>query len=199
MKPKTVTAFAPATISNLGSGFDVLGLAIHKPGDIVVASRAEKRGLLFSVESDNPDVPSSSKQNVASHVAQLMIDELRPPFGIEMILKKKMPIGSGLGSSAASSVASVVAVNGLLEKPLKKYDLLRFALEGERKASGDVHADNAAPSLLGGVCLVRSYDPLDVIQIPVRNSISWIVVHPHLVVKTKHARKILPEIGRAHV
>ncbi len=192
MKPKSVTAFAPATISNLGSGFDVLGLAIDSPGDIVVAKMIKERNLKFSVQSDDKDVPVSSKENVASHVAQMMMNELKLPFGIEMILKKKMPIGSGLGSSAASSVASVVAVNALLPKPLKKNDLLPFALEGERKASGDIHADNAAPSLLGGVCLIRSYDPLDVIQIPARNSVIWIVVHPHLVVKTKYARKILP-------
>jgi homoserine kinase len=193
MTPKSVKVFAPASISNLGSGFDVLGLAIDKPGDYVIAQRQRQRGISFSVRSKESAVPLSARDNVASHVAQLMIDEIKPSFGIKMILQKLMPIGSGLGSSAASSVAAVVAVNALLPKPLQKYELLRFAVEGERKATGDAHADNAAPSLLGGVCIIRSYSPLDVVSIPVRNSIVWIVVHPHLVVGTKHARKMLPK------
>ena len=193
MRPARVKVFAPATIANLGSGFDVLGIAIDKPGDIVVAERTHEPGLLFSVRTTQGDIPSDSKKNVASHVAALMLDEIRPPFGIRMVLHKQMPIGSGLGSSAASSVASVVATNALLPKPMKKADLLQFAVEGERLASGSPHADNAAPSLLGGACLIRSYDPLDVISIPVKNSIVWVVIHPHTVIRTEEARNILPK------
>ncbi|HEY4611778.1 MAG TPA: homoserine kinase [Bacteroidota bacterium] len=190
---RRVKVYAPATVANLGSGFDVLGLAIDKPGDIVIAERTEKPGLAFSVRSANRDVPGDAKNNVAAHVALLLLQEFKPPFGIKMTLHKKMPIGSGLGSSAASSVASVVAVNALLDKPLKKIDLLRFAVEGERKASGAPHADNAAPSLLGGACLIRSYEPLDVVSIPIVNSIFWVVVHPHVIVRTEDARSILPK------
>jgi homoserine kinase len=193
MNARSVKVFAPASVSNLGSGFDVLGVAIDQPGDIVIASRQKQQGLSFSLDKRSQDVPGSSQENVAAHVALLMLDELKPTFGIRMKLHKRMPVGSGLGSSAASSVASVVAVNALLSRPLKKKDLLRFAVEGERMASGSPHADNVAPSLLGGACLIRSYEPFDVESIPVRNRIVWVVVHPHLVVRTEEARGVLPE------
>ena len=192
MTPRSVKAFAPATISNLGPGFDVLGVALHEPGDFVIAHRQEERGLSFLVQTLQARVPHDPQKNVAAYVARLILRELKPSFGIHLILQKAMPIGSGLGSSAASSVAAAVAVNALMSKPLKKSDLLRFALEGERYACGSLHADNAAPSLLGGACLIRSYNPLDVIPIPVDASLVWIVVHPHVVVLTKKARAILP-------
>lgn len=193
LTPRAVKVFAPATISNLGAGFDVLGIAVDQPGDIVVARRQSERILTFSVQSNHHDVPADPQQNIAAHVASLMLEELKPPFGIQMVLHKNMPIGSGLGSSAASSVASVVAVHALLHRKLPTQELLRFALEGERKASGAPHADNVAPSLLGGACLIRSYDPLDVVQIPIHNTIVWVVVHPHLVVRTHDARRVLPQ------
>jgi len=192
MIPRSVKTFAPATISNLGPGFDVLGVAVHAPGDFVVASRQTERGLSFSVKTDQTHVPQNAERNVAAYVAQLMLHELKPSFGIQMMLQKSMPIGSGLGSSAASSVAAAMAVNELLPKPLKKSNLLRFALEGELFACGSLHADNAAPSLLGGGCLIRSYNPLDVVPITIDPSLVWIVVHPHMVVLTKKARAILP-------
>jgi homoserine kinase len=190
---KKVKVFAPATIANLGSGYDVLGIAIEKPGDIIVAKKTKAHGLFFSVKTEHSNVPGDAKNNLAAYVATLMMEEFAPAFGIEMMLYKRMPVGSGLGSSAASSVASVVAVNALLPKPLKKIDLLRFAIDGERKATGAPHADNAAPSLLGGVCLIRSYTPLDILQLPIKNSAVWIVVHPHIIVETKLAREILPK------
>jgi homoserine kinase len=185
--------FAPATIANLGAGFDVLGIAIDQPGDVVVAERQAEPGLSFSVRTRHHGVPTDVNDNVAAYVAGLMIEEFHPPFGVKMTLEKRMPISSGLGSSAASSVAAVVAVNALLTKPIARNDLLRFAVEGERKASGAPHADNAAPSLLGGACLVRRYDPLDVIPIPTRQSIVWVVVHPHIRIRTEDARSILPK------
>ena len=193
MREKTVRAFAPASISNLGPAFDVLGIAIDTPGDYVMASRSRHTGLNFSVLSRHNEVPTGTKENVAAHVASLILDEFKPSFGVKLRLEKKMPIGSGLGSSAASSVAAAVAVNAILPHPLKKYDLLRFVVEGERLASGSPHADNAAPSLLGGACLIRSYRPLDVVQVPVRNIFHWVVVHPHVVVRTETARRILPK------
>jgi homoserine kinase len=193
MKPRSVKTYAPATISNLGPGFDTLGVAINSPGDTVVARRRSDPGLGFSVATNDTAVPHDVKKNVASYVATLLLSERRPSFGIEMVLHKSMPIGSGLGSSAASSVAAAVAVNALLAKPLGKADLLPFILEGERLACGSAHADNAAPSLLGGGCLIRSYDPLDVVPFPVNHSLIWIVVHPNTEVLTKKARTILPE------
>ena len=193
MKSKSVRIYAPASISNLGPGFDTLGVAIEAPGDIVVARRRSEPGLGFSVATKDITVPFDAKNNVASYVATLMMNERRPSFGIEMVLHKSMPVGSGLGSSAASSVAAAVAVNALLAKPVDTSDLLPYILEGERLACGSAHADNAAPSLLGGGCLIRSYDPLDVIPFPVHRSLIWIVVHPNTEVLTKKARTLLPE------
>lgn len=193
VRPCQVRVFAPATVANLGSGFDVLGIAIERPGDFVAVRRVNRPGLEFSLRTKQTDIPSNPQENVAAHVASLMMDDLKPPFGIQMTLHKRMPVGSGLGSSAASSVASVFAVNALLPKPRSRLELLRFAVEGERKASGSPHADNVAPSLLGGAVLVRSYDPLDVVHVPIRNSIVWVVIHPHVVVRTEDARNILPK------
>jgi homoserine kinase len=109
-----------------------------------------------------------------------------------MTLQKMMPTGSGLGSSGASCAAAAFAVNALLPEPLPKMDLIKFAMEGERLATGAAHADNVAPSLLGGICLVRSYNPLDVIQLPHKNIFYWVVVHPHMIIHTKTARDLLP-------
>jgi homoserine kinase len=111
--------------------------------------------------------------------------------GIELDLHKKMPLGSGLGSSAASAVAGVVAVNNLLGKPLTKKELLPFVLEGERIACGSAHADNVAPALLGGFVLIRSYTPLDVIELPTPAKLVAAIIHPHLEIQTKDARSIL--------
>ncbi len=170
----------------------MLGLALETPGDIVVASRRAEPGLGFSVRSENGDIPVDPSKNVAAHVAMIMLDEFKLSFGVSMVLHKRMPVGSGLGSSAASSVASVMAVNQLLPRPLVKPDLLRFAIEGERMVTGTAHADNVAPSLLGGVCLVRCYNPLDVIPLSVKNTVHWVVVHPHIVVRTEDSRRVLP-------
>ncbi len=194
VQPKSVKVFAPATIGNAGSGFDVLGVALEKPGDVVIARRTREPGLQFSLvnKGGQTDLPADGR-NLAAHVAQLMMHELKPKFGIALTLYKHMPVGSGLGSSAASSVAAAVAVNALLTKPRRRRDLLRYALEGERLATGSAHADNVAPCLLGGVQLVRSYEPLEVVPLTVASTIWWVVVHPHLVVHTEEARSVLPK------
>lgn len=193
MKERSVSVFAPATIANLGPGIDVLGIALTMPGDVVLASRTEEPGFTFKVQSKDADLPGDAKKNVAGHVANLMIKEFKPTFGIDLLLKKQMPIGSGLGSSAASSVAAAVAVNALLSRPLKRPDLLRFVAEGERLTSGAAHLDNVAPSLLGGACLIRNSNPPDVLTLPLRNKIWWVVASPELVVTTREARKNLPK------
>jgi homoserine kinase len=191
MKSRFVKVFAPATIANLGPGFDVLGIAIQQPGDIVTAETTSLPGLKFSIHgiSTTPE----NQENVAAHVANLMLTELKPAFGVSLVLQKLMPIGSGLGSSGASAAAAAFAINALLTKPLSRMDLIPFAMEGERLASGSAHADNVAPALLGGVCLIRSYEPLDIIKIPVKNPLLWIAAHPHVVVHTQTARDILPK------
>ena len=192
MKNKQIRVFAPATIANVAAGYDVLGIALEQPGDIVAASRTADKGLMFSLEGSSVEVPSG-ENNVAAHVAKLMLDEIDPPFGVNMILTKKMPLGSGLGSSGASCAAAALAVNSLLLKPLPRKELIRFAMEGERLASGSPHADNVAPALLGGVCLIRSYTPLDIIQLPTKCRLFWVIARPHLVIHTQDARNIMPK------
>jgi homoserine kinase len=193
MKRDHIIIYAPATIANVGAGFDVLGIAIDEPGDVVYAERKFEPGLSFSLNSLAVNIPENDN-NVAAYVAKLMLDELQPGLGVNITLYKRMPIGSGLGSSGASCAAAAMAVNMLLNKPLNKIDLVRFAAEGEKLASGSPHADNVAPSILGGVCLIRSYHPLDIIQLPVTHPFYWVVVHPHLEVATKTARELLPSM-----
>ena len=188
---KTVKVYAPASIGNVCAGFDVLGVAIDAPGDIVIAKRTQAPGLTFTVKQTTSIVPTNN-QNIAAHVAQLILDECHPSFGIDLTLYKNMPIGSGLGSSGASSAAAAVAANALLTKPLPKQALLAFTVEGERLASGTAHADNVAPSLLGGLCLIQHYQPLNVIKVPIKNIFYWVVVHPHIIIETKMARGLLP-------
>jgi homoserine kinase len=193
MPNRSARSFAPASISNLGPGFDVFGVALERPGDFASARRTKDRGLFFSVSGRRDDVPSDVSKNVAAYVSMLLLDEACPPFGVALNLTKMMPVGSGLGSSAASSVAALVAVNTILPKPLQRIDLLRFAAEGERLATGSPHADNVAPSLLGGMVIVRSTEPLDVISVSLNTKFRWVVVHPHVIVRTKEARAILPQ------
>jgi homoserine kinase len=191
MTPTRIKVYSPATIANVGPGFDVLGVAIEQPGDVVIAEIKSERGVAFHLHDNNIQLPTD-KRNVAAHVAELMLDESNSPFGVKLTLQKNMPLCSGLGSSAASAAAAVVAVNELLARPFTKMDLIRFAVEGERLASGTAHADNVAPAILGGICLVRSYEPLDIIQLPYKNIFYWVVVHPHLSIETKTARSLLP-------
>ncbi len=187
-----VTVTAPATIANVGPGFDALGVAILRPFDRVTAGLLRRPGVELVAKGDRADLPSRDADNIACHVARLMVAELAPRTGIRLVLRKGVPVGSGLGSSAASSVAAAVAVNALLPRPLRRRDLLRFAVEGERMASGAPHADNVAPALLGGACLVRGGDARDVVRLAARDALEWIVVHPRLVLTTAESRRALP-------
>lgn len=187
-----IKVFAPASIANICAGFDVLGVALESIGDFVTVTKTQDKKFTFSVDTKIINLPVAENKNIAAHVAKLMIEELKIDFGIEMILHKNMPVGSGMGSSAASSVAAAFAVNALLPKPLAKKALLPFALEGERKASGAAHADNVAPSLFGGACIIRNEKPLEVLQIPLHQKMTWIVLSPHLSISTSKARSLLP-------
>lgn len=191
--PDRAIAFAPASISNLGSGFDVIGLALEKPGDYIVAQRIEKRRVeLVGIDGDNGTLPRDPRKNVATYVASLIMKDLKPGFGVAITVHKRMPTGSGLGSSAASAVAAAVAVNALFGNTLSKKDLLPYAVEGERFVSSAGHPDNVAPSLFGGVTLIRDTKSLDVIHLPFPEKLIWVVVHPHTEIRTAYARKILP-------
>ena len=189
---KTINVFAPATVANLGCGFDVMGLAINEPGDEVALSfNDEKKLVIKKITGDQKKLSYDPKKNTCTVAIQSMLNELKSKQGFDVVLKKKMPLGSGLGSSAASAVAGVFAANVLLGKPYSKKELIRFAMQGEKLASGAAHADNVAPCMLGGIVLIRSYHPLDIIELAVPKELYLLVVHPHVVVLTKDARAVL--------
>lgn len=189
---KSIKAFAPATCANVACGFDVLGFAVENPGDEVIITLNDTGKITIkSIVGDGGNLPLDPTQNTVSLVIQEYLDHLGLKQGLEIELIKKMPLKSGLGSSAASSVVGVYALNELLGKPLTVEELLPFAMEGERLACGSAHADNVAPALLGGFVLVRSYDPLDVVKLPTPKNLWATIIHPHIEVKTKDARQIL--------
>jgi len=187
-----VRVFAPATVANVASGFDVLGFALESPGDAVRLTRSADRGVrVLSVTGDDGKLPLDPKKNTAAVAVAAFLDRIGNPFGVDVELEKRMPLSSGLGSSAASAVAAVTAANLLAGTPLSPVELLPFTTEAERVACGSAHADNVAPSLLGGFVLIRSYDPLDVVRLPVPAGLSCAVVHPHTELRTEDARRVL--------
>jgi len=198
MNTTEITVFASATVANVACGFDSLGFAINEPGDEVTMQRTESGQVrVTAITGDNGRLPLEAHKNTASVAVLTMIDELRrrgddrARFGFDMQVKKMMPLGSGLGSSAASSVAAIVAANALLDEPFTRGELLPFVMQSEKIACGAAHADNVAPALLGGFVLVRSYNPLDVVQLHVPSDLWCAVVHPHIELLTEDARKIL--------
>lgn len=192
---KEVRVFAPATVANVACGFDVLGFAIKSPGDEVVARLSDKPGLrITKITGDGGMLPKEPEKNTAGVAALDLLRHLGiSDSGIELEIHKKMPFGSGLGSSAASAVAGAYAVNKLIGEPLSKQQLLPFAMQGEASADGAWHADNVGPSLLGGMVFIRSNQELDVAQLPVPKNLWAAVVHPEMEILTKVAREILPK------
>lgn len=190
---KQIKAFAPATVANVACGFDILGFAVETPGDEVIISLTDEPGVkVNSIVGDEGKLPLDPARNTVSLVIQEYLNHIdRHDLGISIDLVKKMPLKSGLGSSAASSVVGVYALNKLLDSPLTDLELLPFAMKGEELACGSAHADNVAPALLGGFVLVRSYEPLDVIKLPTPKRLYATIIHPHIEVKTKDARSIL--------
>ncbi len=193
LKHKHIKVFAPATVANVGSGFDIFGFALNKPGDEVHLRVTEKPGIIIEkISGDDGALPLQAEQNTAGRSLLAMVNYLNIDFGLVMKIHKKMPIGSGLGSSAASSVASVFALNSMLEKPVSKEQLLEFAIEGEKIASGEnVHLDNISACLYGGFILVRSKNPIDIVQIPTPDDLHCTVIHPQIEIKTSESRKML--------
>ena len=186
-----IKAYAPATVANVCCGFDVLGFAMEHPGDEVWARKTETPGVRISAVSGVTGLSLDPSENVIGVVAQKMLTDLNVTHGVELQLHKGLPVGSGLGSSAASSAAAAYAMNELLGKPFTTQELVVYAMEGERKASGSAHADNVAPALLGGFVLVRSYDPLDIVPLGVPVELYCTVIHPQVELKTSLARSIL--------
>lgn len=189
---KSVKAFAPATVANVSCGFDILGFAIDAMGDTVELIRKDEPGLtVVSIEGDGGRLPYEVEKNTCAVAIQAMLDELGQQIGMDIYLKKGLPLGSGMGSSAASAVAALVAANRLLGDPFEKKALLPFAIAAEKAACGAGHADNVAPSLLGGFVLIRDYHPLDVIKLHVPDGLYCALLHPHFELKTSDSRSVL--------
>lgn len=184
-----IKVFAPATVANLVCGFDVLGMALQEPQDVMTIRLRKEPGLVIQ-HSDGYDLPVEPEKNVAGASLLALMDEWKEKIGFEVIIDKRIKPGSGLGSSAASSAGAVVAANQLLGKPFSKEDLVRFAMNGEKVASGVKHADNIAPCIYGGITLIRSIFPLDIVQLTAP-PLFVTVVHPQIEVRTSDARQIL--------
>lgn len=182
--------FTPATIANISCGFDVLGLALDTVGDEMTIRKVTKKGIRIT-KITGQNIPTETHKNVAGVAALALLSEIECNCGFEIEINKKIKPGSGIGSSAASSAGAVWAINEFLNKPFNTIDLVRFAMEGERLATGVAHADNVAPALFGGFTLVRSYEPLDIIGIHTPKELYATIIHPQIEVKTADARNIL--------
>jgi homoserine kinase len=185
--------FAPATSANLAAGYEIFGLALEQPGDIVTAEKTQQSGVqLLSITGDDNKLPKDAAKNTATVAASALAKHLGYDGGIGIHLEKNLPLCSGMGSSAASSAAAVAAVNHLLGAGLTNKQLVPFAMEGERIACGSAHADNVAPSLMGGLVLVRSYQPLDLISIKIPDNLHYAIVSPDILVSTAESRAKVP-------
>jgi homoserine kinase len=186
---KTIKVQAPGTVANLVCGFDVLGLCLHAPfDDMEVRLLDEKKVIIQSTDGYN--LPTDPHQNTAGAPLVEMLHELPEGIGFEVTIHKHIKPGSGIGSSAASAAGAVVAANYLVDNKFSKEELVRFAMFGEKVATGVKHADNIAPCIYGGITLIRSIFPLDIISIPAPD-LFVTVVHPQIEVKTADARQIL--------
>lgn len=188
-----IKVFAPATVANVVCGFDVLGFAVNEPGDEVIMRFTDRKNVVIrAIHGDDGRLPVDPEKNTVSAVVINYLEKIgEQGRGVEIELFKKMPIGSGLGSSAASTVAGLFAINTLFDNRLSREELLPFAIEGEFLACGGKHADNVAPALFGGFVLIRSYDPLDVIRLHTPEGLICSLIHPQIEVETRDARKII--------
>lgn len=184
---------APASIGNLGVGFDVLGACLDTPRDEVIARISENAGVrIATIRGDGGRLPLEADRNTAGRAAGAVLDHAAAGLGLELEITKGVPAAGGLGSSAASAVAAAVAADAALATGLDRDTLLACALEGEKIASGALHGDNVAPCLLGGIVLVRSVDPVDIVELPVPDDLAVALLHPPIEVATRDARAALP-------
>jgi homoserine kinase len=187
-----IKIFCPATIANLSCGFDVLGLCLDNVGDEMIIRKSDQKGIRIT-KLVGADLPLETEKNVAGVAALAMLEALNTDAGFEIEIYKNIKAGSGIGSSAASSAGAVFGINELLGRPFEIKDLVPFAMQGEKLACGNAHADNVAPALLGGFTLVRSYAPLDIIKIESPSELYATVVHPQIELKTSDARSVLKQ------
>ncbi len=194
----SVTAFAPATVSNVACGFDVLGFALDEPGDEVTATFGPAGVTIAAIEGDGGRLPRDAAKNTAGVAALALLTRLGDPRGVSLTIRKGLPLSSGLGGSAASAAAAVVAVSALLGANVSKDTLVQCALEGERLGAGSSHADNIAPCIYGGFVLVRSTNPTDIVTLPVPAGLTAVVIHPDLEIETAMARALLGNTVSLH-
>lgn len=187
-----IKVFAPATVSNVGCGFDILGFALEGMGDTIKVSKSDKQGITIT-KIIGADLPLSNEGNVAGIAGMTMLKHLKHEGGFEVEIEKGIAAGSGLGSSASSSAGVVVAINELLDRPCSQSQLVEFAMEGEVLASGKKHADNVAPCIIGGFVLIRGYEPVDVTNLAYPKDMYCTVLHPAIEIKTIESRKLLPK------
>jgi homoserine kinase len=194
---RSATAFAPATVANVAVGFDILGFAVEAAGDRVRVTRTKEPSVIILEITDDagapfgPEIPLDPSRNTATVGLSALLEERRLDFGFEVSISKGIALGSGLGGSAASAVAALVAANALLERPLADDELMPYALLGEQAASGAIHPDNVAPCLLGGLTLVTSLSPFRCVRLPVPRKVLTVLVHPRVRVDTRGARRLL--------
>lgn len=187
-----IKIFSPATVANVACGFDVLGFCLDSIGDEMIIRKTDKKGIYIS-KIEGFDLPFDAEKNVAGVSALALIEDAQPNCGFEIEIYKHIKPGSGIGSSSASASGSVFAINELLGRPYNKTQLSYFAMKGEALASGSEHADNIAPGIFGGFTLVKSVNPLEVLEIPTPNDLYATIIHPQIEIKTSEARAILPK------
>ena len=187
---KEIKIFTPATVANISCGFDILGLCLDTVGDEMVVREVPEKGIKIT-KITGQKLPLETHKNVAGVAGLALLENVDASVGYEIEIYKKIKPGSGIGSSAASAAGAVFAINELLGKPFSKQELIYFAMQGEKLASGSEHADNVSPVILGGFTLVRSYQPLDVLKINTPNDLYATIIHPQIEVKTADARAVL--------
>jgi len=187
-----IKIFSPATVANVACGYDVLGFCLDTVGDEMLIRKVDKKGIRIT-KIEGFELPFKTELNVAGVSALAMYEKLQPDCGFEIEIYKNIKPGSGIGSSAASAVGSVFAMNALLGSPLNKTELIQFAMKGEALASKCEHADNLAPALFGGFTLVKSLSPLEILEIPSPDNLFATIIHPQIEVKTADSRAILPK------
>ena len=187
---KEIKIFTPATVANISCGFDILGLCLDTVGDEMIVREVPEKGIRLTKISGQ-ELPLETHKNVAGVAGLALLEQVDASVGFEIEIYKKIKPGSGIGSSAASAAGAVFAINELLGKPFSKQELIYFAMQGEKLASGTEHADNVSPVILGGFTLVRSYKPLDVLKINSPDDLYATIIHPQIEVKTSDSRAVL--------
>lgn len=188
---KSVRVFAPATVANVACGFDILGFALDAPGDEFIVCLQDEPGIRIINNTKYQEIPTDPQRNTAGIAVEAFLQHIGSKQGVELVIEKKIRPGSGIGSSSASAAAAVYGLNEVLGKPLTPEELVEMAMQGEKAASGAAHADNVGPALLGGIVLIRRYDPLDIVRLPYPKELYCTIIHPQIELRTEDARKIL--------